>query len=74
MLAIRLPPEAEEMLERLSKETGRSKDSHALQAILDYLEDVQDSHIAERRWQEFKESGATATPLEDVMKKYGVER
>jgi RHH-type transcriptional regulator, rel operon repressor / antitoxin RelB len=42
MLGIRLEPELERRLERLSKETGRSKSYYAREAIRQYLEDRED--------------------------------
>jgi predicted DNA-binding protein len=71
MLAIRLPPEAEEMLERLSQETGRSKDSHALQALLNYLENWEDARAAEKAIDEFVASDEKAIPLSEVKKRLG---
>jgi RHH-type transcriptional regulator, rel operon repressor / antitoxin RelB len=73
MLAIRLPPEIEKQLERLAKKTGRTKTFYAREAILNYIEDLEDTYIAEKAWKDFKASGEKTTPLADVMKKYGVE-
>jgi RHH-type transcriptional regulator, rel operon repressor / antitoxin RelB len=42
MLGIRLEPELERRLERLSRETGRSKSYYAREAIRQYLEDRED--------------------------------
>jgi RHH-type rel operon transcriptional repressor/antitoxin RelB len=42
MLGIRLEPELEEKLDSLAKETGRSKNYDARQAIRQYLEDRED--------------------------------
>ena len=57
MLAIRLPPEVEERLGALAERTGRTKSAHAREAILRYLEDLEDELIAlerldppDRRW------------------------
>jgi RHH-type rel operon transcriptional repressor/antitoxin RelB len=50
MLAVRLPPEAESRLAALAKATGRSKAACARQAILDYLDDLEDLHLAEQRY------------------------
>jgi RHH-type rel operon transcriptional repressor/antitoxin RelB len=42
MLGIRLDPELEKRLERLARETGRSKSYYAKLAIRQYLEDRED--------------------------------
>ncbi len=52
MLAIRLPPEIEERLERLAKLTGRTKTYYAREAILKHLEDLEDTFLAVERLQE----------------------
>ena len=47
MLSVRLPEEVETRLERLAKETGRTKSYHARAAILEKIEDMEDMHLAE---------------------------
>ena len=42
MLEIRLGPELEKRLERLARETGRTKSYHAREAIRQYPEDRED--------------------------------
>lgn len=49
MLALRLPPEIEERLEALAKKTGRTKSYYAREAILAYLDDLEDAYMAKRR-------------------------
>ena len=56
-LAVRLPPEIEQRLDALVEKTGRPKSYHAREAILRYLEDLEDEQLAlerlakpERRW------------------------
>jgi RHH-type transcriptional regulator, rel operon repressor / antitoxin RelB len=66
MLALRLPPEIEKRLDNLAKMTGRTKSYYARQAILEYIDDLEDLYLAERR---VLESGPTI-PLEEVMRKY----
>ncbi|WP_319561399.1 TraY domain-containing protein [Marispirochaeta sp.] len=46
MLAVRLDPDMEEKLNKLSKETGRSKSFYVKQAIENYLEDREDYLLA----------------------------
>lgn len=49
MLAIRLPKEIEERLDRLAKKTGRSKTFYAREAILNHLDDLEDTYLALQR-------------------------
>lgn len=71
MLAIRLPEEIEKRLEELAKKTGRTKSYYVRQAILEYLEDMEDYYLAEERLKSFNE--AKNIPLEEIMKRYGLE-
>ncbi len=48
MLSIRLPAEIEARLERLAKETGRTKSYYAREAILEKIEDMEDVYLAEQ--------------------------
>lgn len=48
MLAIRLPEEIEQRLDFLAKETGRTKTFYAREAILTYLDDLEDIYLAEQ--------------------------
>ena len=49
MLAIRLDPETEKRLDALAKKTGRTKTFYARQAILEHLEDLEDTYLATER-------------------------
>ena len=71
MLAIRLPAEVEKRLEKLAKKTGRTKSFYVRQAIMEYLEDLEDFYLAEERIKSFGE--AKSIPIEEIMKRDGVE-
>ena len=47
-MSVRLPEEVEARLERLAKETGRTKSFYARAAILEKIEDMEDMYLAER--------------------------
>lgn len=61
MLAIRLEPEIEERLEKLAKNTGRTKTFYAREAILEHLEDLEDVYLAK---QSLKKGGRIYTSNE----------
>jgi len=73
VLAIRLPTEIEDRLEALAKATGRSKTFYARQAILEHLDDLEDVYLAEQRLIDIRSGKTQPIPLEDVMKRYGLE-
>ena len=49
MLSVRLAPEIMERLQALADKTGRTKSFYARDAILRYLEDMEDTFIAIER-------------------------
>jgi len=49
MLAIRLPKDIEDRLDALAAKTGRTKSYYAREAILEYIEDLEDTYLAEQR-------------------------
>jgi RHH-type transcriptional regulator, rel operon repressor / antitoxin RelB len=73
MLAIRLPKELEDRLADMAKKTGRTKTFYAKEAILNYLEDLEDAYIAEKAWDEFEKSGKKTIPFSEVLKRYGMD-
>lgn len=73
MLAIRLPAEIEARLDAMAKATGRTKTFYARQAILEYLDDLEDLYLAEQRLSEIRSGESEAVALEEVMKRYGLE-
>lgn len=73
MLAIRLPAEIENRLDALAKATGRTKTFYAREAILEYLDDLEDLYLAEQRLIDIRAGKTQTTPLEEVMKRYGLE-
>jgi RHH-type rel operon transcriptional repressor/antitoxin RelB len=46
MLAITLPNDIEERLAHMAKVTGRTKTYYAREAILNYLEDLEDKYLS----------------------------
>ena len=71
--SISLPPELEHRLDDFAKQEGTSKSALILQAIEKYLEDLEDVADAERILAEFQAGGEKAIPLQEVMKRHGME-
>lgn len=69
MLGIRLEPELEKELERLAKETGRTKSFYAREAIKQFLADRKDYLRAVAAW---KRKEPTIT-LEELGRELGLE-
>lgn len=71
--SIRLPREIESRLEKLSIQTGRSKAFYVKEAILDHLDDIEDVYLAEKRLEDIRAGRTQTIPLQEVMKRYGME-
>lgn len=72
MLAIRLPAEVEHRLEALAQATGRTKTFYARQAILEYLDDLEDLYLAEQRLIEIRTGRSRTYTLEEVERDLGL--
>ena len=73
MLAGRLPPDIEQRLEALASATGRTKTFYVREAICEHLGELEDLYLAEQRLIDARAGRSEALPLEDVMKRYGME-
>lgn len=68
MLAIRLPEAIEQRLAALASESGRTKTALAREAILEYIDDLEDCYLAEARARRNRRT----IPLEDVERTLGL--
>ena len=73
MLAIRLPEDIEERLSALAKKTGRTKTFYAREAILEYIDDLEDIYLAEKRYEDIRSGKSKPIPLKNVMKRNDLE-
>ena len=73
MLAIRLPPDIEARLAELARRTGRTKSFYAREAILRHLDELEDLYLAESRFEDLREGRSESIPLNDLIRRYGVE-
>ena len=68
MLAIRLPDTIEERLNILARETGRTKTALAREAIVEYIDDLEDYYLAEAR----ARLNRKTIPMAEVERKLGI--
>jgi RHH-type rel operon transcriptional repressor/antitoxin RelB len=68
MLAIRLPETIEKRLDSLARETGRTKTALAREAIVEYIDDLEDYYLAEAR----ARLNRKTIPLADVERELGL--
>jgi RHH-type transcriptional regulator, rel operon repressor / antitoxin RelB len=72
MLAIRLPEDIEARLENLAKATGRTKTFYAREAILEYLEDMEDLYESEKRLLDIQAGRSKTFTLDEVKIRLGL--
>ena len=71
--ALHLPDEVSRRLQRLSGLTGRSRTFDMIEAIKEHLDDLEDLSLAEQRLIDIRAGKSEIVPLEEVMKRYGLE-
>jgi RHH-type rel operon transcriptional repressor/antitoxin RelB len=72
-VSLRLPDDLNIRLSDLADKTGRSKTFYMLEAIREHLDDMEDLYLAEQRLIDIRAGRSTTIPIEEVMKRYGLE-
>ena len=72
-ISIQLPSDVETRLDQLANLTGRSKTFYVQEAIVEYLDDLEDLYLAEHELEEIRAGRAKTKPLAEVMKRCGME-
>ncbi len=73
MISIELPKEIDARLDHLARKTGRSKADHVREAVIEYLEDLEDAAIAEERLEAIREGRSRTYTIEEMEKALGLE-
>lgn len=69
--SIRLPKELEKKLIALSTITGKKKSSFIVEALTEYLEDLEDYYVVSERMREYDPTESVS--LDEIRILYGVE-
>ena len=72
MSAIRLPEDIDARLDKLAKLTGHTKTFYVREAILKYLDELEDSYLAEQVVQRIRSGDEGASMLDDVEAQLGL--
>jgi RHH-type rel operon transcriptional repressor/antitoxin RelB len=67
-----LPPDIEDRFEKLARRTGRTKTYYAREAILEHLDDLEDIHLAERRYAALVAGKSTTASMDEVERTLGL--
>ena len=73
MLAVRLPIEVENKLANLALETGRTKTFYVREAVLNYIEDLEDYYLAEKEYRDYKAGIGKNYSLAEMEKELGLD-
>ncbi|MDD3293684.1 MAG: DUF6290 family protein [Geobacteraceae bacterium] len=71
-VTVRIEEELDSRLERLARETHRTKSFYVREAIVKALEEVEDIYLAEKRLEDIRAGRTKTIPIEDVVKKHGL--
>ena len=72
MLSVKLPADVESRLDQLAKATGRTKTFFARQAIVEYLDDLEDMYLAEQRLKDHRAGRSRTYTLAEVECELGL--
>lgn len=73
MLAIRLPIDIEDRLDQLAQATGRTKTFYAREAIMEYLDDLEDIYLAEKRLSNVSAGKSKTFSISEARDSLGLE-
>jgi RHH-type rel operon transcriptional repressor/antitoxin RelB len=72
MLGVRIPAELNARLDILSKETGRNKSFYVREALSEYIADMEDIYLAEKRLEDLRAGRSSTMTLAEVEKALGL--
>ena len=73
MLGVRLPAEIERRLDALAHETGRTKSFYVREAIMEYLDKLEDIYLAEQVLERVRRGEERVYTSEEVERMLGLE-
>lgn len=72
MLTIKLPPEIERRLAALAMAAGQTENDYVHDVLVEYLGDIEDNEISERRMKEIRAGRSRTYTLEEVERGLGL--
>jgi RHH-type rel operon transcriptional repressor/antitoxin RelB len=74
VLALRLPEDLEARLDALARKTGRTKSYYAREAIVEYIDDLEDLYLAQERRALIERGKAKTLSLDELEARLGLDR
>jgi RHH-type rel operon transcriptional repressor/antitoxin RelB len=72
-ISLPLPDDISLRLQKLAQQTGQSEVYCIVEALQEYLDDMEDLCIAETRWKNLQAGRTHAIPLDEIAKRYGMD-
>jgi RHH-type transcriptional regulator, rel operon repressor / antitoxin RelB len=73
-MSLRLPAQVQDRLTALSTLTGRSKTFYATEAIIEYIDDLEDAHLSSEIRARVRAGTEASIPLSELLDEYGLAR
>jgi RHH-type rel operon transcriptional repressor/antitoxin RelB len=73
MLALRLPRDLEARLDALARKTGRTKSFYAREALVEYIDDLEDLYLAQKRYASLEKGCSGTMTLDEVERSIGLD-
>jgi RHH-type transcriptional regulator, rel operon repressor / antitoxin RelB len=73
-MSLRLPAQIQDRLTALSTLTGRSKTFYATEAIVEYIDDLEDAHLSAEIRARVRAGTEARIPLSALLDEYGLAR
>ncbi|MCT4364788.1 RHH-type rel operon transcriptional repressor/antitoxin RelB [Synechococcus sp. Ace-Pa] len=71
--SVRLEPELESRLNRLARDTNRTKAFYLRELVVMGLEDIEDAYLGAAALEEHRRTGERTIPLDQLVKDLGLE-
>ncbi len=72
-ISVRLPNDMEQRLSELATQTGRKKSFYIKEALMNYLEDLEDIYYAEKTLADIKAGRERVISMREMEKSLGLE-
>ena len=72
-LSLELPNDIANRLRDLAMRSGRTEANLAMEAICQYIQDLEDLYVAEKRLEELNSGKTKPLSLDDLIDKYGID-
>lgn len=72
MIAVRLSKDLEARLDRLARETGRTKTYYVREAITEHIEEMEEVYLAQQVLERIRAGKEDTIALEDLIDRYGL--